>query len=152
MRSSRENGESSGRRPLRIFVDANTIVSGLVFEGNEALLLKLGRIGLCSLVTTRYVIHEGTQVLQAGEFRFSEEETASLTSYVNTCVRAYENVTPEQLRKYSSTLQDKKDVHVLAAFHELKCDIMVTGDKELLAKVTKAKTTRQVLKILLGEK
>jgi len=152
MRSSRENEESSGRKPLRIFVDANTIVSGLVFEGNEALLLRLGRIGLCRLVTTRYVIDEVARVLQAGEFRFSEEEIVSLISYVNRCMTVYETPRPEKLRKYSSTLQDKKDVHVLAAFHELKCDIMVTGDKELLGKVTKAMATRQALEILLSEK
>jgi predicted nucleic acid-binding protein len=117
MRSSRENEESSGKKPLTIFVDANTIVSGLVFEGNEALLLRLGRTGLCRLVTTRYVIDEVARVLKAGEFRFGEEEIVSLITYVNRCMTVYENVTPEKLRKYSSTLRDKKDVHVLAAFH-----------------------------------
>jgi putative PIN family toxin of toxin-antitoxin system len=152
MRSSRENEESSGKKPLTIFVDANTIVSGLVFEGNEALLLRLGRTGLCRLVTTRYVIDEVARVLQAGEFRFGEEEIVSLITYVNRCMTVCENVTPEKLRKYSSTLRDKKDVHVLAAFHDLKCDIMVTGDKELLVKVTRARTTRQALEILLSEK
>jgi hypothetical protein len=32
MRSSRENEQSYGKRELSIFVDANAIVSGLVFE------------------------------------------------------------------------------------------------------------------------
>ena len=150
MRSSRGNEESSGKKPLRIFVDANTIVSGLMFEGNEALLLRLGRIGLCSLMTTHYVIDEVTRVLRAEEFRFSEEEIVSLISYVNGCMTVYGNVKPDQLGKYLSTLQDKKDAHVLAAFQELKCDMMVTGDKELLRKVTKARTTRRALEMLLG--
>jgi len=127
-------------------------VSGVVFGGNEALLLRLGRIGLCRLVTTRYVIDEVTRVFRAGEFRFSEEEIVSLTSYVNRCVTVYENVKTEKVRKYSSSLQDKKDVDVLAAFHELKCDITVTGDKELLRKVTKARATRQALEVLLSGK
>lgn len=150
MRSSRENEESSGRKPLRIFVDANTIVSGLVFEGNEALLLRLGRIGLCRLVTVHYVIDKVTRVLRAGEFRFSEEDVVSLISYMSRCMTVYENVKPARLRKYLSTLEDKKDAHVLAAFHELECDMMVTGDKELLRNVTEARTTRRALEMLLG--
>ena len=152
MRSSRENEESSGKKPLTIFVDANTIVSGLVFEGNEALLLRLGRTGLCRLVTTRYVVDEVARVLQAGEFRFGEEEVVSLITYVNRCMTIHGNVAPGKLRKYSSILRDKKDVHVLAAFHDLRCDIMVTGDKELLVKVAKARTTRQALELLFSEK
>lgn len=152
MRSSRENEESSGKKPLTIFVDANTIVSGLVFEGNEALLLRLGRAGLCRLVTTRYVVDEVARVLQAGEFRFGEEEVVSLITYVNRCMTIHGNVAPGKLRKYSSILRDKKDVHVLAAFHDLRCDIMVTGDKELLVKVARARTTRQALELLFSEK
>jgi len=152
MRSSRENEESSGKKPLTIFVDVNTIVSGLVFEGNEALLLRLGRAGLCRLVTTRYVADEVARVLQAGEFRFGEEEVVSLITYVNRCMTIHGNVAPGKLRKYQSILRDRKDVHVLAAFHDLRGDIMVTRDKELLVKVAKARTTRQALELLFSEK
>ncbi len=148
----REKEEGFGKKQLKIFVDANTIVSGLVFEGNEALLLRLGRIGLCMLVTTRHVVDEVDQVLRAGEFQLGEEEVVSLLSYVHRSMRVYDSLRPEQLRKYSPRLQDKKDVHVLAAVHELKCDILVTGDKELLGKVTGARTTRQTLETLLSKK
>ena len=127
-------------------------MSGLLFEGNEDLLIRLGRTELRRLVTTRHVIDEVTRVLQAREFRFSDEEIASLISYSNRCLMVHENVTQEELCKCLSTLQDKKDVHVLAAFHELKCDIMVTEDKELPGNVTKPRSTRQALEILLGEK
>jgi len=56
-----------------------------------------------------------------------------------------------ELKKHLTRLDDKKDVHVLAGYEKLKCDILVTGDKELLKKVTGAKTTRETLEILLGE-
>ncbi len=151
MRSLKEKEESSGNRQLRIFVDANTIVSGLAFEGNEALLLRLGRIGLCRLVTTRHVVEEVARVLKAPELNVSEEDATSFLSYLNSCVRVYGNVKPQQLNKYLGRLEDKKDAHVFVAFDELKCDILVTGDKELLRKVSGAKTTRQALKKLLGE-
>ena len=147
---SRQNEQNSGKRKLTIFVDANTIVSGLLFDGNEALLLRLGKTGLCTLVTTRYVIDEVTRVLHAEEFRLSKEEIATFLSYTNKCIRVSESLKRSQLRKYSSRLADKKDVHVLAGFSELDCDILVTGDKELLRKVPKATTTRQTLEFLLG--
>jgi predicted nucleic acid-binding protein len=150
MKLSRENEQNSGKRQLTIFVDANTIVSGLLFDGNEAL-LRLGKTGLCALVTTRYVIGEVTRVLHAEEFRLSKEEILTFLSYTNKCVRVSESPTRSQLRKYSSRLADKKDVHVLAGFSELDCDILVTGDKELLRKVTKARTTRQTLELLLEQ-
>jgi predicted nucleic acid-binding protein len=150
MKLLRQNEQNSGKRKLTIFVDANTIVSGLLFDGNEALLLRLGKTGLCTLVTTRYVIDEVTRVLHAEEFRLSKEEIVTFLSYTNKCIRVSESLKRSQLRKYSSRLADKKDVHVLAGFSELDCDILVTGDKELLRKVPKATTTRQTLEVLLG--
>ncbi len=92
------------------------------------------------------------QVLRAREFRLGQEEVASLLSFVNKCAGVYENVRLEELQEYRTTLDDKKDAHVLAAFERLRCDILVTGDKELLRKVTGAKTTRQALEILLGNR
>ncbi len=151
MRSLRGNEQGSGNVRLRVFVDANTIVSGLIFEGNEALLLKLGAVGACKLVTTRYVLDEVGQVLRSREFRLGQEEVASLLSFMNRCTLVYENVRLEELQEYQTRLDDKKDAHVLAAFERLRCDILVTGDKELLRKVRGAKTTRQALEILLGK-
>jgi predicted nucleic acid-binding protein len=84
--------------------------------------------------------------------RLSEEEVGPFVSYTSKCVRVSESLKRSQLRKYSSRLADKKDLHVLAGFSELDCDILVTGDKELLRKVTKARTTRQTLELLLGRK
>jgi putative PIN family toxin of toxin-antitoxin system len=150
MKLSKQNEQNSGKKPLRIFVDANTIISGLLFDGNEATLLRLGETGLCTLVTTQYVIDEVTRVLLAEEFRLSGEEIVTFLSYTNKCIRVNTSLKPSQLLKYYSRLADKKDVHVLAGFSELDCDILVTGDKELLRKVTKARTTRQTLEVLLG--
>jgi predicted nucleic acid-binding protein len=151
MRSSRENEQSSGRKTLRVFVDANTIISGLVFEGNEALLMKLGAVGACNLVTTQYVMEEVSRSLVTKEFRLNREEVQSLLSFTNKCVAVYESVSGADLQPYSGKLNDQKDLHILAGFEKLDCDALVTGDRELLEKIAKARTTRQLLKILLGE-
>jgi len=151
MRSSKENEQSSGKRRLRVFVDANTIVSGLIFEGNESLILKLGAIGACSLVTTRYVIREVSKALAGKEFGPHRDEIATLLSIVYKTAIVHEDLKQLELKKHLPRLDDKKDVHVLAAYEKLKCDILVTGDKELLKKVTGAKTTRRAIEMLLGE-
>lgn len=136
MRSSKEKEQSSRKKRLKIFVDANTIISGLVFEGNEALLMKLGAVGACSLVTTRYVMDEVSRVLRTKEFGLSEEEALSLFSFTSRCVNVYESVKAAELHQY---------------LDRLRCDVLVTGGKELLQKVTGAKTTRQALDMLLAK-
>jgi len=150
MRSSRENEQDFGKKSLSIFVDANTIVSGLMFEGNEAVLLKLGAIDACTLVTSRYVIDEVARVLQRREFRIGKDELPLLLQFVNRAVLVREDVGQHDLERCYARLDDKKDVHVLAAFEKFKCDVLVTGDGELLKKVKGAKTTRQTLGIILG--
>ena len=43
-------------------------------------------------------------------------------------------------------------MHVLAAFEKFKCDMLVTGDKQLLKKVKRAQTTRKALGVILAER
>jgi len=150
MRLSRENEQDFGKKSLSIFVDANTIVSALIFEGNESLLLKLGAIGACTLVTSRYVIDEVARVLERREFRIRKDELPLMLQFVNRAVLVRENVGQHDLERCYARLDDKKDVHVLAAFEKFKCDVLVTGDGELLKKVKGAKTTRQTLRRILG--
>jgi predicted nucleic acid-binding protein len=126
-------------------------VSGLVFEGNEALLLKLGATGACSLHTTRCVIEEVSKAFARREFGLDAEEVAALLSILYCTVVVHEDVSQSELKKHLPRLDDKKDVHVLAAYEKLKCDMLVTGDKELLKKVAGANTTRRAIEGLLKE-
>ena len=145
-------GRSSGTRAVkRVFVDANTIVSGLLFEGNESLLLRLGMARLCELVTSEYVVEEVKSTLRGNKFYLSEDEVAFLISYLHRCTRVYPPPSSEEINRSLGRLDDKKDVHVLVAFEKLGCDFLATGDAELLSKVKKAKKTRAILKSLLGE-
>jgi predicted nucleic acid-binding protein len=126
-------------------------VSGLVFEGNEALLLRLGAVGACSLLTTRYIIEEVSKTLATKEFRLTPDEITALLSILQGAVVVHEDLDEAELKNHLSRLNDKKDVHVLAAYEKLKCDMLVTGDKELLRKASGANTTRRALEILLNE-
>jgi predicted nucleic acid-binding protein len=80
----------------------------------------------------------------------TEDERISILSVIYRSVVVYEDARRGALSEYLARLDDKKDAHVWAAFEKLKCDILVTGDKELLRKVPKVKTTRQALEMLLG--
>jgi predicted nucleic acid-binding protein len=104
------------------------------------------------LVTTRYVIDEVSKALRTKEFKLDRERVVSLLSWVHGAATVHEDLKEQELKKHFSRLDDKKDVHVLSAFEKLRCDILVTGDKELLKKVTGAMTTRRVLRMLLAER
>jgi predicted nucleic acid-binding protein len=151
MRSSRENERSYGKKRLSIFIDANTIVSALFFDRNEALLLKLGATGACGLVTSGYVLREVDRVLRAREFRINDDEIPRIFQFVHRAVVVREDVRQEDLEKCYPRLDDKKDVPVLAAFETFKCDLLVTGDKELLTKVKGAETTKRAIERILHE-
>ena len=140
----------SGKRLVKkVFVDANTVVSGLLFEGNESLLLRLGMVRLCELVTSEYVVEEVKKALRSSRFDLSEDDVSFLISYLHRCIRVYPAPTLEEIDRNLGRLEDKKDVHVLVAFEKLGCGLLVTGDAELLSRVKRAKRTRQALELLL---
>lgn len=99
----------SGRN-IKAFLDSNTIISGLLFEGNEATLLELGRIKAIQLITNQYVIDEVTQVLKRPEFNITTREIQSLTRYLYTCLTITENPPKEVIQEHTNMLNDKKDI------------------------------------------
>jgi len=139
----------SGRN-IRAFLDSNTILSGLLFEGNESALLELGRIKAITLVTNQYVIAEVTQVLHRPEFNLTEEEIAGLLRYLNVCLTILEPPSKETIREHHDMLNDKKDIPVALGANQSKADYLVTGDKEL-QKLSEIQviTTRHLLEKIL---
>ena len=93
---------------------------------------------------------EVQQALTAREFGLTEDEVETLIAMAYKCTTVHEGPSQDQLHRYSSRLDDKKDLHVLASFEGLGCDMLVTGDRELLGKVNGAKTTMQAIETLLG--
>lgn len=137
---------------LKIFLDANAVISGLIFGGNEAKLLSAGRLRLCTLVISEYVLKEVVAVLRSPRFNLTDDETSFLITYLLDCAKLYKDPPPEQIKSHYHVLRDKKDVPVLAGFLFHECDYLITGDKELLKKVAKAITTKKALKMLLIQK
>lgn len=141
---------------MKVFVHANTVVSGLLFVGNESVLLELGRLGALRLVTNEYVLQEVKQVLKREEFSLTDEERQHLVRYTLECISVVENPPKEEIRKHYGLLNDRKDLPVVLGAKNEKCDYLVTGDRELLSKKVKqlvnSITTSKLLEKLAKEK
>lgn len=134
----------------RVFVDANTLISGLLFEGNESMLLELGSFGAVELVMTRYVLTEVEEVLGRAEFALSREEIHDLMGYAHQILVIVDDPPGDLVRECARKLRDKKDAPVWAGFLSSRADYLVTGDRELLREVKGAIGTGELLGLLLG--
>lgn len=147
MKSLKRNQRVSGRN-IKVFLDANIILSGLLFNGNEATLLELGRIQAVTLITNQYVIEEVTNVLNRQDFHLQKSEVAKLIKILTTFVKVVENPSKEAIKNNLATLDDKKDIPVALGSECSEADYLVTGDKELLEKIHNAVTTKKLLETL----
>jgi len=141
---------------MKVFVDANTVVSGLLFVGNEAVLLELGRLRALCLVTNEYVLGEVKEVLKREEFRLTEEERQRLVKYTLECISVVKDPSKEETKKHYDLLWDKKDLPVIVGAKKENCEYLVTGDRELLSEKVKrfvnSTTTSELLGKLIKEK
>ncbi len=137
---------------IKAFLDANTIISGLLFHGNEATLLELGHIRAVKLVTNHYVMSEVTAVLNREEFSLTHEEINGLTQYIHECLTVTDNPPNELVQEKMGILEDKKDIPVALGALNPGIDYLVTGDKELLDEESLPTiTTKNLLKQILPE-
>ena len=139
-----------GKKPLRAFVDANIIVSGLLFEGNEANLLELGRVGAITLVTNDYVLAEVRAVLRRAEFSLTDPEFTGLIRNLHECLMMLRDPENSEILSNFSLLRDKKDIPVALGAMNCGSDYLVTGDRELLERLNPISiTTSSLLKLIL---
>ncbi|OGS50400.1 MAG: hypothetical protein A3K65_04165 [Euryarchaeota archaeon RBG_16_68_12] len=136
---------------VKLFVDANTLVSGLVFEGNERLLLDFARLGVCELVINEYVREEVREVLSRPHLGLSERERGGAMALLARCVTILEDPPAEAVGAARGRLPDKDDVPVLVGFERSGCDFLVTGDRDIREHVPKAITTRAALRRVLSD-
>lgn len=136
---------------MRAFVDTNTVVSGLLFAGNEAVLLELGRLEALRLVTNEYVLGGVRGILKREEFRLTEEERRRLMRYALECISVVEDPSKEEIKRHYGLLRDKKDLPVVLGAKKENCECLVTDDKELLSGRVKRFVTSTTTSELLGK-
>lgn len=136
---------------MKLFVDANTLVSGLLYRGNERFLLELGRYGTCDLVTIEYVRGEVEDFLRRPGVGLSGDERRKLMVIHDRSVSVSGDPPREKIRDLRGRIRDEHDLPVLAGFEASGADYLVTGDRELRQATPKGITTRRALELLLGE-
>jgi putative PIN family toxin of toxin-antitoxin system len=114
---------------MRIFIDANVLISGIVFEGNEREFLKKSISKEIQLVSSEDAISEVSKII---EMKFPE----FLGVYRELLVILNIEIIPrkkykDKIKSYT-VIRDKNDRHILASATEGKCEYIVTGDKDLL--------------------
>ena len=124
----------------------------MLFEGNEATLLELGRIGAVRLVTNDYALTEAQAVLRRCEFSLTDEEFTGLIRYLYECLTVTEDPENDEVLSNSGLLRDKKDIPVALGAMDSGSDYLVTGDKELSEKLDALSIiTSSLLQLILGD-
>lgn len=115
--------------PARFFLDANVLISGLLFRGPERELLLAAEAGLFQALTSDYVLREVERVLR-DKFRLPAEavEEALETLPVQRTPDPADGIVAEA----EAVLRDPADAPVLAAAWEAGVKALVTGDQDLL--------------------
>lgn len=112
--------------PPRIFIDTNVLISGLLFEGNEARILELALNGKVKLVISKQVIEEAKRAL-IEKFGLSAALSEVVVEGWSKVAEIVE-VPKEEAKKFLEMLGEK-DALVLAAAVNSNVGCLVTGDR-----------------------
>ena len=113
---------------MKILIDSNVLISGLVFGRKELELLLTGRKEH-SLVISERILNEVTRVL----LEKFPEHIKLLSEFIecsNITVIAKEEYIEDSDKH--DIIRDRHDRHVLACAHASRCDVIVSGDNDLL--------------------
>ena len=113
---------------MRVFIDANTLISGIVFKGYEHEVMKLAAKKKAELITSEDVLQEVLGVLQRKfpSKAYLIEEFLKLSEIKIITKTNYRKLIEHQ------NIENKEDLHVLAAAIASNSEQLVTGDKQLL--------------------
>lgn len=116
----------SGDNRLNVVFDANVIISGLRFGGNERVILDYGREGKIVVRLSHSILEEVRDVLPR-KFNYSpaaaQAEIDALRQWVNLV---------EPTVAVEGVARDDDDNHILACCLEVAADYLITGDRDLL--------------------
>lgn len=109
----------------RIVLDSNIIISSLLFNGIQRLLLQLIRQNNIKVITSLTIIVEILEVLRK-KFNFSEKQLQIVKGEI---LIISEVVYPST---HLNIVRDKEDNKVIEAAIDGNCSYIVSGDKDLL--------------------
>ena len=114
---------------MRVFIDSNILISAIVFDRNELdIIRRMLRKGHQLVISSH--IHEEVFRVVLDKF---PEHSALVDEFIR--ISGMEKVPSSQylhMTDQFDMVRDKYDRHVLAAAVASNCDLIITGDKDLL--------------------
>ena len=118
-------GQSSGSR-FRVVLDANVIISGIRFRGNEYRILNYGKEGKIAVGLSQHILEEVSGVLQR---RFNYSPLAAQAE-IDGLLQWAKMVVPTVA--VQGVCRDADDDRILECSLQANANYLVTGDRDLL--------------------
>ncbi|HEX4079802.1 MAG TPA: putative toxin-antitoxin system toxin component, PIN family [Rhizomicrobium sp.] len=116
---------------MRAVIDTNVLVSGLLWRGPPHLLIELVRDGSLALISSPALLAEFAEVIGRAKFRTILSRAGTGADDILAQLRQLaEIIDPPPLPEPVS--RDPDDDMVLALAIAARCDLIVTGDADLL--------------------
>lgn len=117
---------------MRLVLDTNVVASGLLWNGAPAQLIDAARADEVELFSNRVLLAELTRILRRAKFGKSIAASGlSLDELVLGYAELATLVTPAEIPP--TVLRDRDDDHVLACALAAQAELIVSGDRDLLA-------------------
>lgn len=118
---------------MRAVVDTNLLVSGLLWGGNPGKLMAAGQAGTLRLCSSEFLLAELEMVLSRAKFgaRLSARSVTADAGLAS--VRSICEIFDPPAMPMPPELRDPMDLAVLACAVSAEVDVIITGDKDLLA-------------------
>ncbi len=114
---------------MKIFFDANVLISALVYDGNELEVISKAKNKEYEILISEHIVEEILRVM----LEKFPEHSKLFTEFVE--LAGFEVIQKEEyldnINRYEM-VRDKHDRHVLACANITRCDYLITGDKDLL--------------------
>ncbi len=113
----------------KIFIDTNILVSAIVFDKKELELLIRCTIEGDKIFLSEHIMQEATRVFMKKFPEYIEifEKFIEISKIEVIDKKFYK----KKIKEFED-IRDKYDAHVLACAEALKCDYIITGDKDIL--------------------
>lgn len=119
---------------IRVFLDTNILLSGLMFNGPEHKVLQLARKKKIRLILSDYVVQEAKIIIGR---KFPGHSTALKLLLNEMDYETSPIPTKEEVMSCQNVIRDKKDVPILVSALKASPDFFITGDKDFDSKEIK---------------